>query len=108
MYARQVFREILQVVADLQTQFARRTQNQRLRLSVVDVERLQERNAEGRRLARTRLCEGDEVAFFCVQQIRNHLFLHRHGLFEAQLADGASNLFAYAKFFKCFQLEKEL
>ena len=61
VHARQVFREVFQVVADLQTEFSRRTQNQRLRLSVVGVERLQERNAEGGGFSCARLCEGNQV-----------------------------------------------
>ena len=58
---RNIFREVFQVVADLQAELARGAQNERLRLAAVGVERLQERNAEGRRLARTRLSEGNEV-----------------------------------------------
>ena len=56
-----IFREVADVVGYLQTQFARRTEHQCLCLSAVGVEPLQQRNAEGRCLARTRLRQGYQV-----------------------------------------------
>ena len=67
VYAREVFRKISQVVTDLQAEFARRTQDKCLSLTVLRVERLQKRNAEGRRLSRSRLGEGDEIGVCRVQ-----------------------------------------
>ena len=61
VHAGHVFGKVLQVVADLQAQLARRAQDEGLRGAVVGVEPLQQGNAEGCRLASARLGQGDEV-----------------------------------------------
>ena len=42
---------------------------------------------------------------FVSKQIGDYFFLYWHGRFKAQFCDGAANLFADTKFFKCLQIK---
>ena len=95
MHALHILGEVADVVGDLQTEFTRRRQHQRLRGAVRRVDAHQQRDAESGCLARTRLGKGYHVVLV-PQQIGNHLLLHRHGLHKSQLFNGLTNLFADA------------
>lgn len=56
-----IAREGVEVVGDLETELAGRREHDGLRLLAVGVNTLEQGNAEGCRLARTRLGEGDDV-----------------------------------------------
>ena len=62
IHCRHILCEIANVVANLQTQFTRGTEYQGLRLTVFGVEALQQGNAKGGRLSRSRLGQSNEVA----------------------------------------------
>ena len=81
MYSLDIFGKILQVVGNLQAEFSRWTKHNGLRLMRAHVDALQERNAEGGRLASTCLCQCYNVVS-CSQQVGNHFLLHGHRLFE--------------------------
>ena len=102
MDAGQVLGEIAKVVCYLQAQFARGAENQGLRLLGFGIDALKDRYAEGGRLACARLGQGNHIVHRS-QKVGNHFFLYGHRLHEAQFADGATNRFAHAQFFKCFQ-----
>ena len=88
VHALHVLREVAQVVGNLQTELARGTQHQHLRIASLCVEALQQRDAECGRLAGSCLCQCYHV-FLALQEKRNHRFLHGHGAHEAQLFNGA-------------------
>ena len=98
-----VLRKVTQIVGYLQAQLSGRTEHQRLGGAARQVDALQQRDAECRRLARTRLGKGYHVASHS-QQIRNYRLLYRHGLYKSHLFNGAANLFADAQFIKCLHL----
>ena len=62
IHCRHILCEIANVVTNLQTQFTRGTEYQGLRLTVFGVEALQQGNAKGGRLSRSRLGQSNEVA----------------------------------------------
>ena len=88
MDAVEVFAKVAQVVGNLQAQLTRGTQHQRLGVTFSGVNPLQQGNAEGCRLARTRLSQGDGVAPPFHQQ-GNDSFLYRHGSGKAKFFNGA-------------------
>ena len=98
-----VLAEILQVVCNLQTKFTCRTQHYRLSVLAAGVDSLQQRQAECGRLARTGLCQCDDVVSV-TEQIGDYFFLYRHWMFKSKLTDGAANLFAHTQLFKCLQI----
>ena len=111
MDAVHVFGEVAHVVGNLQTEFTGRSKDEGMGKSSTNLAQLgtglggnplQYGNAECCRLACTRLGQRNDVVKI-TQQVGNHLFLHGHGLYEAHLFYGFTNLFADTKFFKCFQ-----
>ena len=100
--ARHIFGEILQVVANLQTEFTGRREDESLCRLVRGVDFLQEGDAVGSGLASAGLCQTDDVVADA-EQVGDNLFLHGHGLFKPHFGNGAANIFAYAQFFECFQ-----
>ena len=62
VYAVHVFREVAQVVGNLQTEFAGRREHQGLRVAPRCIDALQQRNAESSRFASARLCQCDGIA----------------------------------------------
>ena len=102
MDALHILREVAKVVGYLQAELARGTEHEGLRLVARGVNLLQERYAEGRRLARARLCEGNHIVSF-PQQIGDYFLLDGHRLYEAHLLNGVQDLAADAQFFKCLQ-----
>ena len=115
MDAVHVFGKVAHVVGNLQTELASRCKDEGKGESSTNLAQLgtglggnplQYGNAECCRLARTRLGQRNDVVKI-TQQIGNHLFLHGHGLYEAHLFYGFTNLFADTKFFKCFQMSND-
>ena len=90
-----VFREVFQVVGNLQAQLSRRTEHQRLCLTTLRVELLQHWNTERGSLARTGLSQCDHVVSVA-KQIRDDFLLYGHWALETQFLDGVANLFADA------------
>ena len=85
-----IFAEVFQVVADLETKFSCRRHHHRLDGAPGDVEVLEQRKAEGCRLACARLGESYDVAVgrrcrFRRQEMRNHSLLYGHRGNEAHL-----------------------
>ena len=103
--ASHVLGEVFQVVCNLQAKLARGAEHQRLGVAAPCVYALQHGYAEGGCLARAGLCQRDYVVAVA-EQIGDYFFLYGHGALEAQLRDGAANLFADAQFFKCLQSKK--
>ena len=111
MDAVHVFGEVAHVVGNLQTELTGRCKDEGKGKSTPYLTHLGTRfrgnplqygNTKCRRLTGTRLSQSNDVISIS-QQVGNHLFLHRHGLYEAHLFYGFTNLFADTKFFKRFQ-----
>ena len=102
VYSLHILREVLQVVGYLEAQLSCGTEDKCLRVTAVGVETLEHGNAECGSLARTGLCQCDDVVLTS-KQIGNDFLLYGHRTLKAQLRDGAANLFADAQFFKCLQ-----
>ena len=84
MQAVDVARVLLQVAGNLQAELARGAQDNGLCGAVGWVYFLQHGQTEGRRLARSRLGQGDNVVAH-TQEVGNHFFLHGHRVLVAHL-----------------------
>ena len=102
-----VARIVFEVLADLEAQFAGRTENHGLRALVFGIYFLQNGQAVGSRFSRTGLRQGYDIVAFA-KQIGDYFFLHGHRVFIAHFGDGAEQVFRDAEFFKCFQCEEFL
>ena len=118
--AAQVFRIVLQVRCDLQTELTRGSQHQGLRLRGVlgvqplaglvvfldliiavdghDIDALQQGEAEGGRLARAGLRQAHHVAALIAQDDGDDLLLDGHGMLVAKLFDGTKQGILDAEF----------
>ena len=74
MYSVHILRKVADVIRNLQTEFSRRTQYQRLCLPTVRINPLQQWNTERCRL---------DIPPLWRNQIGYHLFLHRHRLHKS-------------------------
>ena len=99
-----ILAEIVQVIGDLQAQLARRTEHKCLCGPVRRVYPLQDGNTKRRCLARTGLCQCDNIVSVA-KQIRDNLLLNGHRLFKTEFLDSAANILAHAQFFKCLQFK---
>ena len=88
MNAVHVLRKVTDVISDLQAQLPRRREHQCLRLTAARIDTLQQRNAEGGCLARSRLRQGYHVLLSFHQQ-RYHRLLHWHRTHKSQFLDSA-------------------
>ena len=95
---------VFQVVGNLEAELARRTEDDGLRGAVVGVDFLEYGQAEGGRLARAGLGQGDDVVALA-EQIGDDLLLYGHRALVAHLSNGAADGLAHAQFFKTFQWE---
>ena len=91
-----VFGEVGQVAGYLQTEFARGCYYQCLRRIVAGIYALQQRQSEGRRLARTGLGQAHGIAVL-VQQMGYYHLLDGHGAFEAKFLYGLEQTRLHAK-----------
>ena len=94
-----ISRIIVEVAGNLQAQFARRAENERLWCGDGEVGFLYDGQSECRRLACSRLGESYDVGVF-IQQQGDNLFLYRHGGFVADFGNGAQYVGTDAQFFK--------
>ena len=103
----QVFRKTLQVVGNLQAQFTRGAQHQRLdaRLCIV-LQPLQHGQAIGSRLPGSCLGQRYEVGLRLLfrEQPWNHFLLYGHRMLISLLPNGLQQLVAQAQILECFHL----
>jgi len=78
----QMAAELAQFIGDLEAQFARRTEEQHLRLAARGIEALQQRQPVGARLAGAGLGQADKIGF-AGQQHGDGLLLNGHRRLEA-------------------------
>ncbi len=88
-----VFRKVGEVAADLQAEFARRRDDERLRLAARGVGALDHGQTESGSLAGASLCECHNVAVF-VEQVGDYFFLHRHRVLKTHILDCVQQVFS--------------
>ena len=93
---------LLEVVGNLEAELAGGTEDHGLRGAALGVDLLEDGQTEGRRLARTCLCQGNDIVAH-TEEVGDYFFLYGHRIDIPHFADGAANLFADAQFFKCLQ-----
>ena len=101
--ASQMLRIFPQILGNLDAEFPGRTQHKSLWFVLRDDCLLQQRKAEGCRLAGTCLGKGDKI-MVRFKQIRNHFFLDRHRGLIAELTDCAEQFGHQAQVFKCLHM----
>ena len=99
---------ILEVVGNLQTEFARGAENDQLRVACRGVDVLQRGQTVSGCFARSRLSECNDIALGfgrvgVVEQAGDDRLLHRSGGFVAHFTDGGKDFVLHAQFGKCFQ-----
>ena len=108
---------VLEIVGDLEAEFAGGTEDYDLCAAVVGVHVLEHGKSVSGGLSGAGLRQGDDVlrrdggrsfsvvGIFCAQEDGNHGCLHGSGLFVAYFGDGVEDLFLQAQFGECFQMK---
>lgn len=100
-----IFREVSEVAGNLETEFARGSEYERLRHMFRRVDPLKHRKPEGGRLACSGLGQRDNIAAVVAQKMRNHSLLHRHRGFKAKFFYGTAKRLSDAQLLKSFHCQ---
>ena len=96
---RQILGILFQVICNLNAQFASRTNDKSFYILVVQVNLLNEWQAERRRFSGTCLSQGNQIAFV-FQQKRQSLGLHGHHVLKSQILNSPQQLRDQTNIFK--------